>query len=167
MAISRVTKFALTIAVVIAVIGVWSLCVQFMMHTVGTPKREKLADCTSDRLSFPLKVRDRHSNYHLVLGLPRAATEPLSFRGEVQVSQSTGLVTRILISSDNTTPCNWLDSAGLAGYILTWSSRTNRGERFDDFLVRGQSYHVQVAFSNSPPRGSSLWISSLGRLGEP
>lgn len=166
MANSRIIKVLTSIAVVLVVIGLFALWANYKIHRIPIPKREKLADCTSESFSFPLTVR-YHDPYQFVLGLPHASTGQLSFRGEVQVSQSTGLVARIPISSDDITPCNWLDpKPGLAGYILTWS-RTNRGERLDDILVRGQSYNVQVAFSQSPPRDSSIWISSIGRVGEP
>lgn len=166
MANPRIIKVVTSIAAVLAVIGLFALWVNDLIHRIPVPTCEKLADCTSESFSFPMTVR-YHDHYQFVLGLPHASTGQLSFRGEVQVSQSTGLVARIPISSDDITPCNWLDAKpGLVGYILTWS-RTNRGERLDDILVKGQSYNVQVAFSQSPPRDSSIWISSLGRFGEP
>lgn len=168
MASSRTIKTAASIVTVLAVLGLVALWANYKIHRIPIPKREKLADCTSESLSFPMAVR-YHDPYQFVLGLPHSSTGPLSFRGEVEIRQGTQLVARIPISSDDITPCNWLDpkpGLGLAGYILTWS-RTNRGERLSEILVRGQSYDVQVAFAQSPPRDSSLWLSSIGRVGEP
>jgi hypothetical protein len=82
--------------------------------------------------------------YRFVLGMPQGKTGRLSFRGEVILSQSTGTVARAQIGSDAITPCNWLD--GLSGYILTWG-RTNRADRLESFLTRGQTYDVEVRFS--------------------
>ncbi len=168
MANRRVIKVVGRTAAVLAVIGLVAAWANYKIHRISIPKREKLADCTSESLSFPMTVR-YYEPYQFVLGLPHSSTGQLSFRGEVQIRQSTQLVARIPISSDDITPCNWLDprpGQGLAGYILTWS-RTNRGERLSEILVRGQSYDMQVRFSQSPPRDSSLWLSSTGRVGEP
>ena len=166
MANSRIIKVVTSVAVVLRVIGLFALWANYKIHRIPIPKCEKLADCTSESLSFPMTVR-YHDPYQFVLGLPPASTRQLSFSGEMQVSQSTGLVARIPISSEDITPCNWLDrKPGLAGYILTWS-RSKRGDGLDDILVRGQSYNVQVVFSESPPRDSSIWISSIGLVGEP
>ena len=163
---SRVFKAFTSIAGVLTAIGLFALWANYKIHRVPMPKLEKLIDCTSASVSFPMTVR-YHDPYQLVLGVAHDSAGQLNFRGEVQVNQSTGLVARIPISSDDVTSCNWLGSkSGLAGYILTWS-RTNRGERLDDILVRGQSYSVRVAFSQSPPRDSSLWLSSIGRVAEP
>jgi hypothetical protein len=166
MANPRVIKVVWRTAAVLAVIGLLAAWANYKIHRIPIPKREKLADCTSESLSFPMTVR-YHDPYQFVLGLPHSSTGQLSFRGEVEIRQSTQLVARIPISSDDITPCNWLDpKPGLAGYILTWS-RTNRGERLSEILSRGRSYDLQVAFSQSPPRDSSLWLSSIGRVGEP
>jgi hypothetical protein len=53
----------------------------------------------------------------------------------------------------------------LDGYVLTWA-HTNRGERLHEILVKGATYDVQVTFSQSPPRDSSLWLTSMGKVGE-
>lgn len=164
----RVIKVLSGMVVVLAVIGMLAVWANYKIHRIPVPKREKLADCTSDTLSFPMSVR-YHAPYSIVLGLPHTSTGQLSFRGEVQLRQSTQLVARIPISSDDITPCNWLDpkpGQGLAGYILTWSL-TNRGERLSDILARGQTYDVQIRFSQSPPKESSLWLTSIGKVGEP
>ena len=168
MASSRFIKVVWNIVAVQAVIGMLALWANYRINRISIPKREKLADCTSDSFSFTMAVR-YHEPYQFVLGLPHTSPQELSFRGEVQLRQSTGLVARISISSDDVAPCNWLapkPGSGLAGYILTWS-RTNRGERLSEILTRGQSYEVQVRFSQPPPRDSSLWLSSIGRVGEP
>jgi hypothetical protein len=166
MANLRVIKVLWRTAAVLAIIGLLAAWANYRIHRTPIPKCDKLADCTSESLSFPMTVR-YHDPYQFVLGLRPSSTGQLSFRGEVEIRQSTQVVARIPISSDDMTPCNWLDSKpGLAGYILTWS-RTNRGERLSEILARGQSYGVQVAFSQSPPRDSSLWLSSIGRVGEP
>ena len=165
---SRIIKVVCKTAAVLVVGALIAAWVNYKIHRVPIPKREKLADCTSDTLSFPVTVR-YHEPYSIVLGLPHSSTDQLSFRGEVQLRQSTKLVARIPISSDDITPCNWLDpkpGQGLAGYILTWS-RTNRGERLREILARGQTYDVQVTFSQSPPKDSSLWFTSIGKVGEP
>jgi hypothetical protein len=86
------------------------------------PVEHRLADCTNSTLRFQMTVQE-FPPYQFVLGMPQNATGQLSFRGEVVVSQSTGAVAHVQISSDDITPCNWL--TGHAGYILTWG-RTNR-----------------------------------------
>ena len=164
----RVIKVLWSMVAVLAVICLLAVWVNYKLHRVPIPKREKLADCTSESLSFTMKVR-YHEPYAIVLGLPHTSTGQLSFRGEMQLRQSTQVVARIPISSDDMTWCNWLDQpagAGLAGYILTWS-RTNQNEQLSDMLIIGQSYDVRVTFSQSPPRDSSLWLSSIGKVGEP
>jgi hypothetical protein len=125
------------------------------------PVAQRLADCTNSTLKFQMTVQ-HYPPYQFVLGMPQTSTGQLSFRGEVIVSQSTGTVARLPIGSHDITPCNWLDSH--SGYILTWS-RTNRAERLQTFLVRGQTYDVEVQFSEQPPPVSSFWLSSMGRVG--
>ena len=125
------------------------------------PVRHRLADCTDSTLRFQMTVQE-FPPYEFVLGMPQRASSQLSFRGEVVLSQSTGTVARVPIGSDVITSCNWLD--GHAGYILTWHL-TNRTERLEHFLTRGQSYEVEVRFSESPPPGSSFWLSAMRRYG--
>lgn len=125
------------------------------------PVEHRLADCTNSTLRFQMTVQE-FPPYHFVLGMPQGATSQLSFRGEVVVSQSTGTVARVPIGSDAITSCNWLD--GHSGYILTWH-RTNRTERLESFLTRGQRYDVEVRFSEPPPPESSFWLSAMGKVG--
>lgn len=125
------------------------------------PVEHRLASCTNSTLGFQMTVQELPP-YQFVLGMPQTATGQLSFRGEVVVSQSTGTVARIPISSDTLTPCNWLD--GHSGYILTWG-RTNRGDRLESFLTRGQIYDMEVRFSEQPSPESSLWLSAMRRIG--
>jgi len=143
---------------------VWTGFVFYAAYfVIDSPKREKVADCTSSNLTFALTVRHR-PNYHFVIGMPRSS-EPPSFRGEIRMLQGTGLVARIPISSDDLMQSTWLHSnPELTGYILTWS-RTNRNERLGNILTRGQRYNVEVSFSQPPPTNSSLWFSSLGKVG--
>ena len=121
----------------------------------------RLADCTNSTLRFQMTVQE-FPPYQFVLGMPLGATGRLSFHGEVVVSQSTGTVARVPFSSDAITSCNWLD--GHSGYILTWE-RTNRTDRLQSFLTRGQTYDVEVRFSEQPPLESSFWLSAMGRVG--
>jgi len=123
------------------------------------PVQEKMADCTSGTLQFKMAVQ-HDPPYQFLLGLSAASPGELSFRGEIMVSQGTGTVARIPIDSRNVTPCNWLH--GSSGYILTWG-RTNRRDRLESFLAKGSSYDVEVRFSEPPPVGSSLWLSSMGQ----
>ena len=126
------------------------------------PKQERLSDCTNSVLQFQMTCQ--HSPpYQFVLGLPAQTTSgPISFRGEILLRQGTGTVARFLIGSHEMKSCNWLP--GLDGYILTWQ-RTNRTERPSDLLTQGQTYDVEVMFSQLPPRDSSLWFSSMGTTG--
>jgi hypothetical protein len=139
------------------------LCIGMLAMTgCEVPQAEKVADCTTNTLDFSMPVR-YSSPYAFVLGVPQSQTEQLSFRGEIVLRQSTGVVSRIPISSHDMTPCNWLHSApDLSGYILTWS-RTNHGERLSDLLVQKQTYDVHVTFDEPPPVKSSLWLSSMKR----
>ena len=143
-------------------IGSIAFLVGFITGCVGAhvPKEQKLVDCTNSTLHFEMHVQD-FPPYQFVLGLP-PGINPGSFRGELTISQSTGTVARVPVSSDALTPCNWLE--GHSGYILTWA-RTNSGERLRTFLVRGQKYDVQVHFSPPPPLESSLWLSSIRKVG--
>ena len=112
------------------------------------------------RVQSPLEQVNPENVDALILGRD-PSHQPLTFRGEVIIQQSTGTVARIEIASDRMTPCNWL--SGREGYILSWG-QTNAGEqRLSELLHRGQSYCVHVAFSEMPPADSSLWFSSLGR----
>jgi hypothetical protein len=124
------------------------------------PQAQKLADCTTNNLDFRMRVQ--HSPpYQFVLGVPLTQTGKLSFRGEIILRQSTDVVARIPIDSQNMTSCNWLNrSPDLSGYILTWS-RTNYGERLSEMLVRKQTYDVHITFDEAPPTNSSLWLSSI------
>jgi hypothetical protein len=147
--------------VVVALFAVGMVGYFALPHLVCTdiPKRQKLAECNTNALAFTMTCN--HSPpYQLVLGLGPSHTGLIAFHGEVIIQQSTGTVAKIQIGSDHITPCNWLP--GLDGYILTWN-RTNAGERLGELLRRGQRYDVRVAFSETPPAGSSLWFYSMGR----
>jgi hypothetical protein len=120
------------------------------------PEAQKIADCTTNHLDFPMTVQ-YSPPYQFLLGVS-SPTGQLSFRGEIVLQQGTGVVARIPISSQDITSCNWLPSVD--GYILTWS-RTNHGERLSDILVQKQTYDVHVTFDEPPPTTSSLWLSSM------
>jgi hypothetical protein len=144
----------------IGLVAVWA---NYKIHRVPIPVQERLAECTASNLDLTLSVRHRPP-YQFLLGVP----PPVSlteFRGEIWIQEGTNVISRLPVASDNLTPCTWLERRGLAGYILTWSL-TNRGERLDDVLTRGHTYRVQVAFSQPPPRESSLWLSSIGKIGD-
>ena len=122
------------------------------------PEAQKIADCSTNHLEFPMTVQ-YSPPYQFLLGVS-SPTGQLSFRGEIVLQQGTGVVARIPISSQDITSCNWLPSVD--GYILTWS-RTNHGERLSDMLVQKQTYDVHVTFGEAPPVTSSLWLSSIKR----
>jgi hypothetical protein len=141
---------------VLGVVGYFALP---RLVCMKVPKQQKLANCNTNALVFTLAC-DHSPPYALVLGRD-SSHQPLTFRGEVIIQNSTGTVARIEIASDRMTPCNWLP--GLEGYILTWG-QTNAGEqRLSELFRRGESYHVRVAFSEMPPADCSLWFSSMGR----
>jgi hypothetical protein len=123
------------------------------------PQAQKLVDCTTNSLDFPMTVQ-YSPPYQFLIGISQSPTGHLSFHGEIVLQQSTGVVARIAFSSQDIISCNWLP--GVDGYILTWS-RTNHGERLSDLLVRKQTYDVHVAFDDPPPVKSSLWLSSMKR----
>ena len=123
------------------------------------PVKTKLVDCTNSTLRFQMTV-EQFPPYHFVLGTSFETTQTLNFRGEFFLSQTTGTVARVLISSQDITPCNWLP--GLSGYILTWS-RTNQNEQLKTFLNHGQTYDVEVRFSEQPSTNCSIWFSSMGK----
>jgi len=120
------------------------------------PEAQKIADCTTNRLDFPMTVQ-YSPPYQFLFGV--SSTGQLSFRGEIVLQQSTGVVARIPISSQDVKSCNSLHS-DLCGYILTWS-RTNHGDRISDILHRKHTYDVHVKFDELPPTNSSLWLSSM------
>ncbi len=127
------------------------------------PKKQKLADCGTNDLDFKMFVQ-YSAPYQFLLGVPPSQTGRLSFRGEIVLRQTTGVVARIPISSQDVTPCNWLQSAApdLSSLILTWS-RTNHGERLSEIVDSKKTYDVHVAFEQPPPPNSSLWLSSMKR----
>jgi hypothetical protein len=125
------------------------------------PAAHKLASCTNSTLRFQMTIQE-FPPYQFLLGMPQTSGGQFTFRGEVVVSQSTGTVARVPISSDAVTPCNWL--AGHSGYILTWG-RSNQADRLESFLTRGQTYDVEVRFSEEPPSESSFWLSGMRRVG--
>jgi hypothetical protein len=105
--------------------------------------------------------------FQVVLGVPYADTNELSFRGELVFRHATGTVARVPVGSHEVMPCNWLDNhddaPGVAGYILTWS-RTNAAERLDSLFTSGQTYDVEVRFSEPPPLTSALWLHWIGHI---
>jgi hypothetical protein len=125
------------------------------------PVETKVADCTNRTLHFQMTVQ-HHPPYQFVLGLPPGGTNQLTFRGEVSITHGGNTVARLPIGSQAITECNWLP--GLSGYILTWN-RTNRAERLESFLARGQRYEVAIQFSELPPPESSFWLTSMGKVG--
>jgi hypothetical protein len=129
------------------------------------PREKKLADCTTNALTFRV-TWPTGELFQIVLGVPYSATNGLTFRGELVFRQTTGIVARMPVSSEDVTPCNWLDNhAGaphVAGYILTWS-RTNDTKRLDHLFAKGQTYDVETRFSESPPQTSTLWLHWIAR----
>lgn len=125
------------------------------------PVETKVTDCTNATLRFQMPVQ-HHPPYQFVLGLPLTATGQLSFQGEVSLCQGSNTVARVPIGSQALMECNWLP--GLSGYILTWN-RTNRADKLESFLARGQTYDVEIRFSEPPPPQSSFWLTSMGRVG--
>ena len=108
------------------------VCASCMVGLV--PEEQKLAEFTTNNLDFSMTVQ-YSAPYDFVLGVPKSETGPLNFRGEMVLRQSTGVVARIPVSSEDIHPCNWLHSApDLSSYILTWS-HTNHGEILDDVLA--------------------------------
>ena len=140
-----------------------SLCIGALaLAGCEVPQVQKLADCTTNSLDFSMTVQ-YSAPYQFVLGVPQSQAGQLSFRGEIVLRQSTGVIESIPISSRDITSCGWLDSApDLSGYILTWS-RTNHGERLSDLLTQRQTYDVHIFFEQPPPLNSSLWLSSMKR----
>ena len=120
------------------------------------PEAQKIADCTTNHLDFPVTVQ-YSPPYQFLLGV--SSSGQLRFRGEIVLEQGTGVVARIPISSQDVTTCNWLPP-DVSGYILTWS-RTNHGDRISDILHPKQTYDVHVTFDEMPPTNSSLWLSSM------
>ena len=130
---------------------------------LDVPKRDKLADCITNRFSFTMTCEGARP-YALLLGVPESYTSAPSFVGGVRITRQAETIGRLPIGSDRITACSWLNtSPGLNGYILTWSSPTNGRDVLSHLLTRGEHYKVNVAFSEIPPPGSSLWLSSMGR----
>jgi hypothetical protein len=133
----------------------------------ATTREEKLADCTTNALAFRV-AWPTGELFQIVLGVPYADTNALAFRGELVFRQGTGTVARVPVGSHDVTPCNWLDNQSsdphVAGYILTWG-RTNVTERLGHLFTKGQIYDVQVRFSESPPKTSTLWLHWIGQTG--
>jgi hypothetical protein len=131
-----------------------------------TPREQKLADCTTNALAFRV-AWPTGELFSIVLGVPYSDTNALAFRGELIFRQSTSTVARVQVGSHDVTPCNWLDNQAtdprVAGYILTWG-RTNAAERLDNLFTKGQSYDVEVHFTEPPPPTSTLWLHWIGQI---
>jgi hypothetical protein len=154
-------RWAIKATVVLAVLGAAVLALNGIR--VAAPRQQRLTNCTTNVLDFSMTC-DHWSPYQFLLGVPYSVADDLRFRGEITISQPTGTVARVPVSADAVTWCNWLGHHDLMGYILTWS-QTNRGERLEEFLTRGQTYQVRVTFTEMPPAQSSLWLSSIKRVG--
>ena len=127
------------------------------------PQAQKLADCTSNEFSFKLSW-PTGKLFQVVLGVPYTDTNALTFDGELVFRQNTGTVARVALTSDDVTPCNWLDNQTThprgAGYILTWG-RTNT---LSPLFTKGQTYDVNVRFTEAPPPTSTLWLHWIGQV---
>jgi len=148
------------LSVILSLIAVLSAAVLTGCIHKDVPNEQKLVDCTNGTLRFSMTVQD-YPPYQFLLGESRMATGTVSFRGEMIIGQSTGIVAQVRIGSNDMTPCSWLDREGLRGYILTWS-RTNQ---LRSFLIRNQTYDMEVRFSEEPPSACSLWLSTMRRVG--
>lgn len=120
------------------------------------PHRQKLADCTADNFKAELRVATGPP-YHLLIVLPTVGTNGVSFRGDVIVSRNSHQVATLSIGAEDLCPSAWIK--GQNGQILTWS-QTNR-TKLNAAIVRGQMHTFDFQFSEMPPRGSSVWLSSL------
>jgi hypothetical protein len=120
------------------------------------PHRQKLADCSADSFKAELKVATGPP-YHLFVVLPTAGTNGVKFSGQVEISRNSELVETISIGSNDLYPTAWLK--GQNCQILTWS-QTNRA-KLKAAIMRGQSHTFEFLFSETPPLGSSVWLSSL------
>jgi hypothetical protein len=152
-----------TIMLILAVCGIGTWLVGTQIH-IGVPRREKLADCTTNAFEFQMHSK-YFGPYAIVLGMPASWNGDLDFSGNMIIRQNGSLVTNMAISSENVTACNWLDKKYIsAGYILTWPGKYETNS-LNDLLHQGQIYDVQVSFTKSPPSDSSLWLSSTEVVG--
>lgn len=153
------TRSLITAFTVLVLTGFSSGC-----FCTDTPRQQKLADCTTNSLAFSL-TWPTGELFQIVLGVPYPDTNALTFHGELVFRQSTGTVARVPVSSEDITPCNWLDNQAtdprVGGYILTWG-RTNDAQRLDGVFTKGQSYDANVHFTESPPLTSTLWLHWIG-----
>lgn len=56
----RILKIVCSATVILAAVAGISAWVNYKIHRIPVPKREKLADCTSESLSFPIAVLCLH-----------------------------------------------------------------------------------------------------------
>lgn len=144
---------SLLISFALAAIALFSGC------CTHVPVSHRLASCTNSTLRFQMKMpRTDFPPYQFLLALPKTTTGQLSFHGEIVVSQSTGTIARVPISSDAATPCGWIE--GHSSYVLTWGC-LNLPTKPWSVLERGHTYDVEVWFSEQPPPESSLWLSAI------
>lgn len=119
------------------------------------PHRQKLADCTADSFNAELKVATGPP-YSLFAVLPTAGTNGVEFSGDVAISRNSERVATLSIGSKDLYPAALLK--GKNCQILTWS-KTNRA-KLNTAIVRGQMHTFDFRFSELPPQGSSVWLSS-------
>ncbi len=157
LAVIRHLMRPLLIALALAAVVLLSGC------CTHVPVSHRLANCTNSTLRFQMKIPRRDfPPYQFLLALPKTTPSQLSFHGEVVVSQSTGTIAHVPISSDAATPCGWIE--GHSSYVLTWGC-LNSPTRTSSVLKRGQTYDVEVRFSEQPPPESSLWLSAIWTAG--
>jgi hypothetical protein len=116
----------------------------------------KLADCESSNFHFNQKI-PQGGYFRFVLGVPRSSPSPVEFKGKIVIKEEATEIKNLLISSDDTSECNWIADPNIQGHILRWNLTPEHG--VEDYLQPGNTYDFYVEFSQMPPQGSSLWLA--------
>jgi len=153
---SRRHFLLLSAVVCVSVVAIYSLhWLKKVRGQVPVPGQIKLVDLTNGvaQAHFSPPQGDL---FNFVIGIPKAATLTNSLRGNISVLDDGKQVYRRSFRPDEIKPCNWLDRAGLQGYILTWQDGSNR---LDATLQPRRSYSLRIALDQPAEIPVSLWLT--------
>jgi hypothetical protein len=146
------------IVLALMVMTICGIVLLFFASLPGSPTIRRIADLTSSDFEIDLRP-EFYPPYHLVVGVPDAADTAPEFRGIVEITGPDGNTQTIAIGSDTSSKSNWLRDPFLTGFVLAW----DRPQILASNLKRGDTYRLHFLFSVPPPKGCSLWFSSIRR----
>lgn len=147
-------RWAIGIASLLAILWLVRLLPWQHPDAVPHPLESKLMEITaeSSRTNF---VAPEGDLFNFVLGAPKSSPLSNGFYGSVSVISSGTNVYQNDFAPVHLKECNWLDKAGLQGYIITWNDSAN----LDAVLKARQLFEVTLTLSKKPEPPISLWLT--------